>query len=64
MQLSPTMELNLRRIAQSDPQPVHLAVLQAEALERRGLVTAQLMRWPEGAECRLTDKGRDWIDAN
>lgn len=60
MDLSPRMEINLRRLAANDPKPLMLNWSQAASLERRGLVT-MTMHWRR-YECRLTDEGRRVAD--
>lgn len=61
------MEINLRRLAAKDPKPVHLPLVQAAALERRGWVTVGSVRSWEApalnAPCRLTETGREAAEA-
>lgn len=65
--LSPRMELNLRRLAESDPAPLSIWCVPARQLQAAGLATI-LREYSDGmfiqAEAKITDAGIDWIDAN
>lgn len=67
MNLTTRMELNLRRLSESDPDPLDLWIWHARQLQGVGLAVILSQHFDgrhHRAQARITDAGRDWIDAN